>query len=127
MRLAKLSENIETILLALFIGMGVLILSACAQVPIKDFEGCGDMGDSGAACFHSLTLESRDIPKPAWDKERFGQICLKAQAIADLKSEIEKLCSITDRCTKEEKQEIADFFSRVDAFHDRIDSKSSEL
>lgn len=91
-----------------------LLLSSCGTVVIKDQEDCGDMGSLGATCFHTLSSETRDIPKAQWDDERFGMVCTKASNIADTKAAIEKLCSVSNDCTYEVKQ-------RIDAFYNHID------
>lgn len=88
----------------------VLALSSCATVKIKNAEFCGDLGEDGAACYETLTTNHRDIPKDKWDAERFGQICTKAPVFADWKAAIEKLCSVSKRCTYEQKKQIQRFF-----------------
>ncbi len=93
------------------------LLPSCAQVEIKDSEWCGDMGRDGAACFHTLTEESRDLDKPLWDQERFGQVCTTAQTFADWKAAIEKLCSVSGRCTYEQQELVKKFFQRVENFN----------
>lgn len=57
------------------------------------------MGPDGATCNHFLKEEPRDITKEAWDLERFGMICEKAEVFADWKADIEKLCSNNKKCT----------------------------
>ena len=103
-----------------FIGMALLSLSACATVELKDFEACGDKVDLGATCFHSLTPETRKLTKEEWDKIRFGRISLHIDAFLYMKSAIEKLCSVSDRCTYEEKEQLSDFFSRVESFQGEV-------
>lgn len=90
------------------------LLSGCA-VAIHDHEFCGDMGTLGGSCFHSLTTESRDVPEPAWDDERFGMICSTADTYADLKATIEKLCSYA-HCDYDTQQKIDLFFQNVATF-----------
>lgn len=72
------------------------------------------MGSLGAACFHTLTDQKRDIPKIAWDDIRFGQVCTTAGNLADTKAVIEKLCSMTNVCTFEVEQKLNAFFLNVD-------------
>lgn len=92
-----------------------LLLNNCAQVEIKDAEMCADFGADGASCVHSMTTETRDIDKINWDIERFGEICVKAEAIADWKAELEELCSISGRCTQAQKAALNNFFARIDS------------
>lgn len=95
------------------IGTAPLLLSACAQVKIKDEELCADFGDDGASCVHTMNDQKRDIAKGDWDIERFGEICVQSQAIADWKAELEELCSISNRCTYDQKEAIRLFFVRL--------------
>lgn len=78
--------------------MGAL-LTSCSQVPIKDELVCADMGSQGATCDYMLHAAPSDIPKSQWDDKRFGQFCISSDAFADFKSEIEKLCSLSGKCT----------------------------
>lgn len=91
-----------------------LLLSSCAQVPIKDQEYCGDEGTLGAHCFHTLSSGERQIEKEAWDNERFGMVCTKAENLADTKAVIEKLCSEANNCTYEVQQAITAFFNHME-------------
>lgn len=86
----------------------IVFLSSCAKVPIHDAEWCGDIGDLGASCFHTLTNDTRDIDKSMWDVERFGMVCTKSKTFSDMKASIEKLCSVSSvRCSYEVKQILA--------------------
>jgi len=78
----------------------------CARVQVDDSEWCGDMGPQGAACYHTLTDESRDVVKADWDLERVGMLCTRSTSFAALTSALEKLCSLTWRCSYEEKAAI---------------------
>ncbi len=77
------------------------------------------MGTQGATCAHTLTSETRDIPKDQWDDERFGQICEKFEAFADWKSVLEKLCSATKKCTYEDLKKLDEVFQRIEVVHGR--------
>lgn len=101
--------------------LGLLLLSGCASVQIPDTEWCGDMGSEGAACFHTLTDESRDIPKPEWDNERFGQVCTTPNDFASIKSALEKLCSMAGkRCRYYVKQAIRNLEAKMLVFQARV-------
>lgn len=80
------------------------------------------MGIDGASCFHTLTTEQRDIPKIQWDEERFGQLCMKSQAFADFKAELEQACS-PNRCTYDQFKALRDFFDRVNTFNVQIEGR----
>lgn len=86
-----------------------LSLSACGSVVLHDQEVCGDMGDIGAICFHTLSDQERDIPKPDWDSERFGQLCMKPEAYAEFKAAILKLCRVSRRCTYQDLEALRRF------------------
>ena len=100
---------------AILLSLMVLFVASCASVKIKDNEFCGDFGEDGATCFTFLTRKQRDIPKQIWDHERYGQICSKPAVFADWKAVIQKLCSSSKyRCTYEEKQQLEEFFQRLE-------------
>lgn len=99
---------------------GLLLLSGCASVRIPDTEWCGDMGKEGAACFHTLTDDERDIPKAEWDDYRFGQVCTTNNNFAAIISALEKLCSKAGkRCTYYTKQAIRELSAKALVFEAR--------
>ena len=79
-----------------------LLTTSCAGLKISDTEWCGDEGPIGASCFHTNTTATRDVSKTEWDLERFGMICGKASAFAELKDDLLKLCNETRSCTYEQ-------------------------
>lgn len=89
------------------------MVPSCTNIPIADSEFCADMGDIGATCVHMLSIGTRDIPKAQWDLERVGQICENSQAVADFKSELEKLCHVSGKCTYNQKKMMSNFFDRI--------------
>lgn len=97
----------------------LLVLSACANVPIIDHAFYGDFGDLGASEFHFLTQETHNYDKPTWDKMRFGMICEEPDVFADWKSVIEKLCSISNKCTWEQQQALKEFYNRVQTIQEK--------
>jgi hypothetical protein len=103
MRLKKL----VMLLLPLSIGQ------ACTSVQIKDAEACSDFGVNGAHCDWLFHSEPRDLPFEDWDKERFGMICTKASNFVDWQADIQKLCSISHRCTREDQAMLENFFLRI--------------
>lgn len=72
------------------------------------------MGALGASCFHTLSDENRRIDKEPWDLERVGLVCGKAEAFADWKKAILKLCKKTKACTFEEKRMLKKFIARME-------------
>lgn len=99
---------------------GLLLLSGCATVKIPNTEWCGDMGSEGAACFHTLSDDARDIPKAEWDAERFGQVCTTTNDFAAIQSALEKLCSMAGkRCTYYVKQALRSLEAKVLVFEAR--------
>jgi PBP1b-binding outer membrane lipoprotein LpoB len=83
----------------LLILMAVALLSACA-VPIKEEDFYTDKGPDGAVETHFFSTDITDIGKEAWDSMREGMTCMSGGAIADIKGEIEKLCTKT-KCSEE--------------------------
>lgn len=77
----------------------VPLLSNCSSVPISDETVCADEGSQGAFCAHLLTTATSNIPKAAWDDQRFGYFCISPKTFGDFKTEIEQLCSIAGDCT----------------------------
>lgn len=107
--------------------LSIFILSGCAHVTIHDHEWCGDLGELGASCFHTLTTETRQLDKPTWDAERFGDVCAKAEAFADLKTAVLKLCKQTKSCTYEEKQRLNAFSEHLEYIRELTLESSSHL
>ncbi len=95
----KQSLIVASLILSIFV-------SSCARVQIKDSEWCGDKGEKGAKCFHTLTDAVRVVPKEQWDDERFGQICGSEAAFSEVYSELTQLCRVTKICTYEEKEAL---------------------
>jgi hypothetical protein len=84
------------------------------------------MGTDGATCAHTLTTETRDIDKTTWDQMRFGMICESSDSFADLKAVIEQLCSISGRCTYQEKQQVENFFIRMSKINERVQALATK-
>jgi hypothetical protein len=72
----------------------ILALSSCATA-VKEEDFFTDRGNDGAVETHFFSSEIVDIGKAAWDSMREGMTCMSGQAIADIKLEIEELCSKT--------------------------------
>lgn len=72
------------------------------------------MGEDGAACFRMFSTDTREIGKEAWDVERFGMICSRAESFADLKKAILKLCAKTRICDYETKALVERFGARIE-------------
>ncbi len=107
--------------------MVLLVLSACAQVEIKNLEVCVDLAPTGASCADTLTMNTREIPEALWNARpvppvpgqpvkrptsRIGRFSLSADDWAKVKTMIEQLCSAT-KCTDEQQKLIKGFFSRL--------------
>lgn len=90
------------------------------------------MGSQGASCFHTLTTETRDIPKAQWDDMRFGQICTNdpqgrtGETFADWKLVIQKLCKATKKCDYKTTKKLESFFLKVESFFLKVESFSNE-
>lgn len=83
------------------------------------------MGQQGASCFNTISDNSRDIEKEAWDKERFGMLCTKADSFANWKEAILKLCKLAGkRCKYDVKKKIIKFNNKVIDFSNSAESYS---
>lgn len=68
-----------------------LSLASCAT-KIPDVEICSDAGSLGAFCVTTISGKEREVAKEAWDKERFGYLCMSANSYAEIKKTILELC-----------------------------------
>lgn len=95
----------------------IVLLSAvtvsCGHVTVKDKEVCADLGGVGAHCAHTYITQRRDIPKPNWDRERVGWMCMRAEDFSDAEDSIDELCRTTKLCDFETKDEIKKFKARM--------------
>lgn len=108
--------NLKNLLVILLI----CVSASCAKIKISDQEYCGDIGEFGATCFHTLTEETRDIEKGAWDRERFGMICSTAETFGEMKKVVLKLCSLSKRCSKKAKKKINKFGNNLEVISEMI-------
>lgn len=105
---------------ALLVLFGLILSGATCKPPIliQDHELCGDKGTLGASCFHMLSNETRKLSFDEWASARYGEICMQADAFANFKSALLKLCAETDRCTWQEVQAIEAIAKKVTKFLD---------
>lgn len=97
-----------------------LLLASCAQVPIKDETWDISLGITGAAEFHTLSTESRDLDLNAWaalwddlTNPQGPMACTRTATLAEIKAEVEKLCSFAKICNVELKTAISSLSTRV--------------
>ncbi len=109
-------------LLILFIWAAALVNSGatCQRVPIGDHEVCGDKGKLGATCFHFFSEGVTQLDFDAWAKHRFGSLCMNADAFANLKAALLKLCD-GGRCTRSEVRSILMLGTRIETFNNEIE------
>lgn len=115
-----------------FITMGLLLLNlSCGNVTITDKEFCVDQGTLGAHCAHTMTTPTRDIPQPIWDNMRFGQFCTVdpqdnlGSTFAQMKKEIEELCSYCNCCDYPAAQSLLATISKISEIQKQIGQKKS--
>ncbi len=108
----------RTILISAYLILFAFVFSGatCQRVVINDHELCGDKGELGASCFHLLSDEKRKLDFDAWAALRFGQICMEADAYANFKAALLKLCDQTGRCTWQEIKDIKNIGKKVSSF-----------
>lgn len=113
----------KRILGIVYVALLAYAISGCGSIKIHDAEFCGDMGAEGAACFHMLSDDSRNLTKEEWDAERFGQVCTDPQNYADLKAVLLKFCNSTKKCTYDVKKKIMEFDQKLEAVMDAINAQ----
>lgn len=97
----------------------LLSLNACSQVEIKNQLWCVDQGTLGAHCANTLKSETYDIPVDIWENRRFGQICTNddpdklGTQFAEMKKELEQLCSVYNACTYEKVTALRGFLKHM--------------
>lgn len=72
----------------------LLMLNGCA-VQIKNERWYGDLGPRGAIYFETLSNATGSVSKAEWDAMRVGMACTTTDTLAEIKKEIEELCSST--------------------------------
>lgn len=91
--------------------MALPLLSAGCAVQIKNERWYGDLGPKGAVWFETLSDKSGQIDKEAWDQIRVGMACTATDTLAEIKKEIEELCSST-ACNYEKVEKVLGKFQR---------------
>lgn len=89
----------------------LLILSACANVTLKDSTWDGSLGIDGAAEFHVMTEETARLNyqqwQARWNDLTHPMVATDIDTMLDWKADIEKLCSFENHCTYEQQQSHA--------------------
>lgn len=103
----------------LSIGAGLLIfLSGCAGVVVTDHEWYGSLGVEGAAGFHTLTDETETLDlehwAARWDDLTHPLVCTDTGSFAEIKADLEKLCSF-EPCTVKMKEAVDALYAKVKA------------
>lgn len=91
-----------------------LLTASCANIPITNSRWYADIGTQGAVWAETQTVDSGEVKQPQWDDMRFGMICTEAKTFADWKATIEKLCSVSGKCTYQIKQQFNQFFENIE-------------
>jgi hypothetical protein len=101
----------------MMMALSLLLCSGCDDVDVADFQGCSPIPntvtdsppDFGAACDNFLTSNQLILThvqwvatQASWIKAGSGVECVPTSAIANLKKEVEKLCSVA-KCTYTQK------------------------
>lgn len=90
----------------------ILALCSCGSVSVKEEDFYHDVGVNGAVETHLFSTDISYIGEAAWNAMREGMVCESPTAIADMKAEFEKLCSVT-ACNEETKTVVRAFFARL--------------
>jgi hypothetical protein len=91
----------------------VAVLCTSCGVNIKDKSFYVDLGPQGAVTVNFLTPGSRFVSKSNWDLLRMGMFCMSPKDLGSFKTEIEKLCSVT-QCDYEMTSALHSFSDRLD-------------
>ena len=86
-----------------FIPMALALLSSSCAVQIKDEQFCSPIpGNLGAVCDNFLTSNPLNLSEQqwidlqaSWNSAGNAVECTSSQTIGDIKTELEKLCSLT--------------------------------
>lgn len=85
----------------------------CGHVTVFDTEVCADLGSAGGHCAHTLTDATRDIPKPQWDIERVGYLCMNSTSFNDIETAVDQLCTTTGLCDYQTREALNLAFFRI--------------
>ena len=69
-------------------------------------------GANGVVITHLFSTDVSSISLAAWNEISEGMTCMSAQAIADFKSELEKLCSEAP-CNQQDVATVKSAFARI--------------
>lgn len=103
------SKLLRTLLTGWLIG----ISSACSHVTIHDKEVCGNLGEYGAHCAHTLIDKTRDMTKAQWEKQSVGWLCTNSTGFNDGETALEELCTQSNLCDYATRQELRAAFDRI--------------
>ena len=81
---------------------------------IKDGEWCGDVGEFGAECVHTLSPAKRTLDKVHWDVQRIGWVCTSPESFTDLKTSLQQLCAAQDICDYEDVKKTLKALERLE-------------
>jgi len=93
--------------------MLLLILASCGHVTIYDKQVCGDLGEDGAHCNHTLVSKPEDFDKATWDIMRVGWMCVDPTGFNDTETALDQLCTTTKKCTYKQRKAIEEVKARI--------------
>lgn len=88
-------------------------LASCGTITVYDSEVCGDLGESGAHCAHTLTNGKRDVSKTDWDELRVGWLCMSPQAFSDTESALDQFCTAYNVCDYQTRESLQAAFNKI--------------
>jgi hypothetical protein len=91
----------------------LFFICSCGQVTVYDKIVCGDLGEDGAHCNHTLKQEPADYDKATWDSMRIGWMCVDPTGFNDTETALDQLCTTTNRCTYKQRQAIEEVKARI--------------
>lgn len=91
----------------------LIVLAGCGHVNIYDKQVCGDLGEYGAHCNHTLVSKPEDFDKQTWDTMRVGWMCVDPTGFNDTETALDQLCATTKKCTYKQRQVIEEVKARI--------------
>jgi uncharacterized protein YpuA (DUF1002 family) len=85
------------------------------------------MGPQGAVWFETLSEDTGTVDKPTWDAMRIGMACTTTDTLAEIKAELEKLCSTTSCDYEKVQNAIAQIQDRMDHMQKQLQYFSTTL
>ena len=92
-------------MLKLLLMLLLTVIVSCKTLDVKDAEFCGNLGEDGAHCNHTLVQAPRDLTADEWKIQSIGWLCMDSQDFTNTETALDQACQLL-QCTYEEKQTL---------------------